>query len=654
MPAPREITHNYDAVSNVQTKADALGSRTYKYDPNHRIIEQDLPDGKKSNWTYDNGGRPIQAVDWNGTFSTIYDVVNRKTQETAPSGKSIKHGYDPMGNETSRTDYFGNKYAYVYDALNRPIQVTDPLNGVTGMVYDRMQHVLQIHYPNKTSVNTTYDATYDVASVVNKKDSGAIISQFAYTYDAVGNKLTVTDNIGKTTYAYDDIYQLTNAAYPDRPAVAYAYDPAGNRAAMTVGTTNTTYSYDAANKLMTAGTVSYTYDGNGNPVKKTDSSNNQTTTYNYDTENRLVGTTLPTGSQFVFGYDYTGWKISDTQKGPAGILNTQTYLWSGGSVVNEDGDDGQIAHNLVGEVNLSQIYTPKITKNPMVSYYAFDGLGSVADVTDVTGNITDGYRYDAYGATLSGGKNKDNHYQFVGRMGVENQAYIGLLYMRNRWYDSNVGRFMTQDPSDIQGGLNLYRYCINNPINSMDFMGLCGSSSNSSLQKYLYGTDYTSQGLTTNLDYQLLYDQPTSQGINGVVTAASMGMNAVGIYQGATAAYDLYSATSFAGNLSVGSLSSSANFVAQIGSATFSTVGLAQGVNSMIGIVNNSPPPVDLGSSNIALDTIGFGFSAATSVPDAMNSLSNSKTIDAIASLGTGIAGGVGDTIDYSRQKLGL
>jgi len=420
MPAPREITHNYDAVSNVQTKADALGSRTYKYDPNHRIIEQDLPDGKKSNWTYDNGGRPIQAVDWNGTFSTIYDVVNRKTQETAPSGKSIKHGYDPMGNETSRTDYFGNKYAYVYDALNRPIQVTDPLNGVTGMVYDRMQHVLQIHYPNKTSVNTTYDATYDVASVVNKKDSGAIISQFAYTYDAVGNKLTVTDNIGKTTYAYDDIYQLTNAAYPDRPAVAYAYDPAGNRAAMTVGTTNTTYSYDAANKLMTAGTVSYTYDGNGNPVKKTDSSNSQTTTYTYDTENRLVGTTLPTGSQFVFGYDYTGWKISDTQKGPGGIMNTQTYLWSGGSVMNEDGDDGQIAHNLVGEVNLSQIYTPKSTKTPMVSYYAFDGLGSVADVTDMTGNITDGYRYDAYGATLSGGKNKDNRYQFVGKMDVEN------------------------------------------------------------------------------------------------------------------------------------------------------------------------------------------------------------------------------------------
>jgi RHS repeat-associated protein len=59
---------------------------------------------------------------------------------------------------------------------------------------------------------------------------------------------------------------------------------------------------------------------------------------------------------------------------------------------------------------------------------------------------------------------------------AENQAYIGLLYMRNRWYDPSTGRFMTQDPSDIQGGVNLYRYVINNPLNSTDPFGLCGGS----------------------------------------------------------------------------------------------------------------------------------------------------------------------------------
>ena len=115
MPAPREITYTYDAVSNVQTKADALGSRTYKYDPNHRIIEQDLPDGKKTNWTYDNGGRPIQAVDWNGTFSTIYDVVNRKTQETAPSGKSIN---------MAMTRWVTKPAVRIISAINMPMSMT--------------------------------------------------------------------------------------------------------------------------------------------------------------------------------------------------------------------------------------------------------------------------------------------------------------------------------------------------------------------------------------------------------------------------------------------------------------------------------------------------------------------------------------------------
>jgi len=292
----------------------------------------------------------------------------------------------------------------------------------------------------------------------------------------------------KTTYTYDNIYQLTSAAYPDRSAVSYSYDPAGNRSSMTIGSTTTNYSYDGANKLLTAGTVSYTYDGNGNPTRKTDSSTGQTTTYTYDTENRLTGAVLPNGNSFIYGYDYTGMKVSDTQKGPGGNPDTHQYLWSFGSVINEDGNEGQTADNVVGAVNLSQILTPKTNYIPRALYYSFDGLASVVNTTDSGGNITDSYRYDVYGATLSGGKTKDNHYQFAGKLGVENEASIGLSYMRNRWYDPATGRFITQDPADLFGGVNLYRYvesvgkpsmnlyeyCGNNPINFMDWLGLCG------------------------------------------------------------------------------------------------------------------------------------------------------------------------------------
>ncbi len=296
-----------------------------------------------------------------------------------------------------------------------------------------------------------------------------------------------------------------DGAWNDRTlkAVSYNYDNAGNRSSMTVGAITTTYGYDAANKLLTAGTVSYTYDGNGNPLTKTDTSTSQTTTYTYDTENRLTTATLYNGQHFIYGYDYTGMKISNTQAGPKGEPDTHQYLWSKGSVVDQDGNEGQTANNVVHTVNLSQIFTPKTNYIPRVSYFHFDGLASVANVTDAGGNISDSYRYDAFGTTLSGGNTRDNHYQFIGKMGSENEASVGLTYMRNRWYDPNAGRFMTQDSVDIRGGLNLYGYVFNNPINGIDFLGLCPPTATSTGMQTSTATPTptTNDGSGNNLSY---------------------------------------------------------------------------------------------------------------------------------------------------------
>lgn len=75
------------------------------------------------------------------------------------------------------------------------MQVTDPLGGTTGIAYDKLRHVLQYHQPNNTSINYNYDVTYDILSVVNKKDSGEIISQYIYQYDPVGNRTSMTGRV---------------------------------------------------------------------------------------------------------------------------------------------------------------------------------------------------------------------------------------------------------------------------------------------------------------------------------------------------------------------------------------------------------------------------------------------------------------------------
>ena len=86
---------------------------------------------------------------------------------------------------------------------------------------------------------------------------------------------------------------------------------------------------------------------------------------------------------------------------------------------------------------------------------------------------------DAFGNLLptstpqgSGAGQFNFNYLFVGSLGCRIDFPTGLIYMRNRWYDPALGRFIGRDPIGLAGGPNLYAYVSNNPINSSDPFGL--------------------------------------------------------------------------------------------------------------------------------------------------------------------------------------
>jgi RHS repeat-associated protein len=298
----------------------------------------------------------------------------------------------------------------------------------------------------------------------------------------------MTDNIGKTIYGYDSIYQLTSVQYPDKPSVSYAYDPVGNRQTMTVGTNSpVNYTYNNANMLQTAGITTFTYDGNGNMVQQT--TGGQNTNYVYDTQNHLTQVTLPSGTKSLFGYDYTGMRISDTEPGPNGNPETKSSLWNGMDVVNEDSPYKRESYNVLNGINLSKSILGKNSPNPRVNYFEFDGLGSVADTTDSTENIMDKFRYDPYGQTLSGGQNNDNDLQFAGSMGVRDQGKSELIYMRNRWYNPELGVFLSKDPIGFRGGINLYDYAESVGKPSMNLYEYAESVGKPSLNLYEYANN---------------------------------------------------------------------------------------------------------------------------------------------------------------------
>lgn len=97
--------------------------------------------------------------------------------------------------------------------------------------------------------------------------------------------------------------------------------------------------------------------------------------------------------------------------------------------------------------------------------YAFDERGSVAHRTYQDGHLVSSDLYDAWGQKRAGAADA---FGFGGQAGYYTDTETGLVLCTNRHYDPQSGRFLTRDPIGSAGGINLYSYTQNNPVNGMD------------------------------------------------------------------------------------------------------------------------------------------------------------------------------------------
>jgi len=111
----------------------------------------------------------------------------------------------------------------------------------------------------------------------------------------------------------------------------------------------------------------------------------------------------------------------------------------------------------------------KVTSASEYYFYHYDGLGSTVAITDSSAQIVNAYAYSPYGL-IGAQETIPNPFTYVGRFGVMAEGN-GLYFMRARYYDPEVGRFINKDPIGYSGGMNLYGYCLNDPINLIDPLG---------------------------------------------------------------------------------------------------------------------------------------------------------------------------------------
>jgi RHS repeat-associated protein len=460
-PLNRAQKYSYDAVGNLTSTLDGNGkTNIFAYDALNRRLSATLSDKSSVAYTYDAVGNRLTMTDWRGTTSFNYDALNRVMSVTQPGAVAVGYSYDAVGNRSSITYPDGKVVLYQYDELNRLTQAKDWSNQTTAYAYDAAGNLTSTTLPNGASTSYLYDAANRLLNITNRAGT-QVLSAYTYLLDKVGNRLEVASfNEGVQRYGYDMLYRLTSWVSPSRQIARYRYDAVGNRTVLVAPTGATVYSYDSADELLTAGTTAYTYDANGNQISKTAAG--VTTIYGWDPLNRLNSVT---GGGVNTQYQYDG---DSNRVGQKTIAGTYTYVNDTAAtlpaVVNEIGPDGNIIY-----VYGSSLISASV--GGLQSFYQFDGLGSVSAITDPTKTEKASYVYDPWGYVLGGfdSLGSKNKFKFAGE---SMDLSTGLVYLRARYYDAVLGKFISRDTKPAPAPLDsAYRYALSNPIRFSDPTG---------------------------------------------------------------------------------------------------------------------------------------------------------------------------------------
>jgi RHS repeat-associated protein len=220
------------------------------------------------------------------------------------------------------------------------------------------------------------------------------------------------------------------------------------------------YSYNASNELTANSLGSYSYDANGNTL-----SDPSGKSYTWDFENRLTQAVVPgtNGGTTTFKYDPFGRRIYKQSPN-----FTSVFLYDDDNLIETiNGSGNEVTSYAQGQ----HIDEPLAESHSgTVSYYAPDGLGSVTSLNTPAGTLAQSYSYDSFGnlSNLSG--SVTNFLRFTAR---EFDTETNLYYYRARYYDPNIGRFISEDPITFKGGTDFYLYGLDSPTNLTDPSGLC-------------------------------------------------------------------------------------------------------------------------------------------------------------------------------------
>ncbi len=523
----RSWTASYDAKDRVVTTTDAVGRVTRAtYDLANNVLTVTSASGRTTRHTYDQRGMLSTVTDPLGNV-VVYkkDSRGNLTSLTDPRGHVTTFIYDELFRSAGMRDALGRLSSVTYNAEDKVTETVDRLGRRVNYTYDVLNRPTQTNFADAV-VNYTYDAASRLTRI-DDTQSGSV----EWSYDAAGRLLSETTPSGVVGYSYNDANQMTSMTAADRPPVTYSYDTTGRLQTIAQGAESFTYGYDAlsrlvnlqrpngvqtsysfdavdrltrmthaiglnqpiedyqltynvdnqidtvtslasatqlpqaknaatadaANRIPQFGDTNYSFDERGMTTSKVDPQG--TTNYQWDARGRLTFVTLPTGQSVGYGYDALGRRASRT----AGNTTTSFLYDDADVVLDRAPDNSQVAY-VNGPGIDDKLRQTNTQTGPL--YFLQDQSGSTSSLTDGSGSVVERNQYESFGASPGSSLTR---FTYTGR---EKDSLTGLIFFRARWYDPQQGRFISEDPAGLAGGLNQYAYVGNDPINKQDPLGL--------------------------------------------------------------------------------------------------------------------------------------------------------------------------------------
>lgn len=478
-PTP-SVALSYDPLyPRVTTMQDGTGTTTYRYGAAgtlgaQQLVEEVGPDGAVATIasSYDALGRLVRRRLGGADEHWAYDSLSRSTQHSSALGTFDYQYLGETGLVTSEQlagHPWRTAYTYGSNLEDRQLQGIDHSAPAPGF-WDWLWQWLASLF-GQTVTTTTPSATAigyrtgpeqqilnrvdDTGSTAYAYDAAQRLTGVAVTQGVPSDKKPHPENKGK----YKGWEQGTNNPHQSTLTVtqsSYTYDDANNLTGLLGPAVQTILAVNSSNQVQTANSTPWVYDANGNV--RDDGRN----TYAWDAEDRLIKVTnKSTGHVSEFRYDGMSRRVVIVEKDSDTAIPQETRLaWCGEATpCLSYGSDGQI---------LSRYFYQGEVTGGVARYYARDHLDSITQIVDANGVVQGEQRYSTYGAIT---QHTGVPFAF-GYAGMLQHNASGLNLTWYRAYDPLSGRWLSRDPIEERGGINLYSYASGNPVSMIDSLGL--------------------------------------------------------------------------------------------------------------------------------------------------------------------------------------